>query len=73
MSDTAPEVDPLAQIRVEAGNPSPEHAAAAIAVVEGMLREGGAVDEVVAVDGWTRSIRTPRSSIQGLTWSTSLR
>lgn len=73
MPDLEPEIDPLTQIRVEAGNPSPEHAAAVIAVVSGMLREGGAVEEETGVDGWTRSVRTPRSSIQGAVWSSPLR
>lgn len=73
MPDLNPEIDPLTQIRVEAGNPSPEHAAAVIAVVAGMLREGGAVEEVTGVDGWTRSVRTPRSSIQGAVWSNPIR
>ena len=67
------EIDPLTQIRVEAGDPSPDYAAAVIAVVGGMLREGGAVEEETGVDGWTRSVRTPRSSIVGAAWSTPLR
>ena len=67
------EIDPLTQIRVEAGDPSSEQAAAVIAVVSGMLREGGAVEEESRVDGWTRSVRTPRSSIVGAVWSSPLR
>jgi hypothetical protein len=73
MPDLEPETDPLTQIRVEAGDPSPEHAAAVIAVVAGMLREGGPVDADTGVDGWTRSVRTPRSSIVGAVWSNPLR
>jgi hypothetical protein len=73
MPDSTPEVDPLTQIRVESGNPKPEHSAAAIAVVAGMLREGGAVEEETHTDGWTRSVRTPRASIAGMSWSNSLR
>lgn len=67
------EIDPLTKIRVEAGNPTPEHAAAVIAVVAGMLREGGVVEEEIRVDGWTRSVRAPRSSIEGAVWSNPLR
>jgi hypothetical protein len=73
MSAANSDIDPLTQIRVEAGTPSPEHAAAAIAVVSGMLREGGAVEEETRIDGWTRSVRTPRSSIVGAVWSNPLR
>lgn len=65
--------DPLAQIRVEAGNPSAEHAAAAIAVVAGMLREGGAVEAESSSDEWTRAVRTPRPTVGEIGWSTSLR
>ena len=73
MPEPTPEVDPLTQIRVEAGNPSAEHAAAAIAVVAGMLREGGAVEGPTGIDEWTRSVRTPRSSLGDLSWSNPLR
>jgi hypothetical protein len=65
MSSSDAEIDPLAQIRVEAGNPSPEHAAAVIAVVAGMMRDGGVVEAETGVDGWTRSVRTLRSSMSG--------
>jgi hypothetical protein len=73
MSAPDAEIDPLTQIRVEAGNPTPEQSAAVIAVVAGMLREGGAVEEESGVDGWTRSVRNPRSSIEGAVWSSPLR
>jgi hypothetical protein len=33
MASSDADIDPLTQIRVEAGNPTPEHAAAAIAVI----------------------------------------
>lgn len=73
MAEPTPEIDPLTQIRVEAGNPSPEHAAAAIAVVAGMLREGGAVEEDSGIDEWTRSVRSARESINDQSWSNPLR
>jgi hypothetical protein len=73
MPELEPEIDPLTQIRVEAGNPTPEHAAAVIAVVAGMLREGGPVDADTFVDGWTRSVRTLRPSMVGAVWSNPLR
>jgi hypothetical protein len=73
MSTSDNHIDPLAQIRVDAGSPTPEQSAAVIAVVAGMLREGGAVEEEAGVDGWTRSVRAPRSSIQGAVWSNPLR
>ncbi len=73
MSSSDADIDPLTQIRVEAGNPTPEHAAAVIAVVAGMLREGGAVEAETGVDGWTRSVRTLRPSMVGAVWSNPLR
>ncbi len=72
MAEPTPEVDPLTQIRVESGDPTPEQAAAAIAVVAGMLREGGAVEEDKGVDGWTQSVREPRASIAGRSWTNPL-
>jgi hypothetical protein len=73
MAASDAEINPLTQVRVEAGNPTPEQSAAVIAVVAGMMREGGVVEEETGVDGWTRSVRTPRSSIEGAVWSSSLR
>jgi hypothetical protein len=73
MSSSDAEIDPLTQIRVEAGTPSPEHAAAVIAVVAGMMRDGGAVEAETGVDGWTRSVRTLRPSMVGAVWSNPLR
>lgn len=62
MSDDKPEFDPLAEIRVVGGEPSAEETAAAVAVVAGMLREGGAVDSVPARDRWSASARTGREA-----------
>jgi hypothetical protein len=73
MPDSASEIDPLTQIRVEAGSPTAEQAAAAIAVVAGMLREGGVVEEAKTTDAWRDSIRTPRTPIAGRDWIHSLR
>jgi hypothetical protein len=73
MAEPQSDVDPLTQIRVEGGNASPDLAAAAIAVVAGMLREGGAVDEQPPADGWRNSILIPRKPIAGLDWVNSLR
>lgn len=73
MPDATPEVDPLTQIRVEAGSPDVEQAAAAIAVVAGMLREGGAVEETDVADAWRASIQAPRTPIAGRDWIHSLR
>ena len=72
MTKPQTETDPLTQIRVEGGNASPDLAAAAIAVVAGMLREGGAVDEQSTVDGWRNSVLIPRKPIAGLDWVNSL-
>jgi hypothetical protein len=73
MSEPIPEFDPLTQIHIVAGSPTAEQEAAVIAVVAGMLREGGAVDEDTSVDGWTRATREPRQPISGRTWSSPLR
>lgn len=73
MAEPQTEIDTLTQIRVEAGNASPDLAAAAIAVVAGMLREGGAVDDQPADDGWRNSMLMPRKPIAGLDWTNSLR
>lgn len=72
MTKPQTETDPLTQIRVEGGNASPDLAAAAIAVVAGMLREGGAVDEQSTADGWRNSVLIPRKPIAGLDWVNSL-
>ena len=73
MADPAPDLDPLAQIHVVGGSPTPDQEAAVIAVVAGMLREGGAVEEDQGVDGWTRDARAPREPVAGQTWSNTLR
>ncbi|MEY4898404.1 MAG: hypothetical protein RL294_215 [Actinomycetota bacterium] len=73
MAEPAPDLDPLTQIHVAGGSPSPEQEAAVIAVVAGMLREGGAVEEDKRVDGWTRDTRAPREPVAGRTWSNPLR
>lgn len=73
MADSTSDTNALERIRVESGNPKPEHTAAVIAVVAGMLREGGAVEEESNVDGWARSVRAPRAPITDMTWSNSLR
>ncbi len=73
MDESAPERDPLTQIQILGGSPTAEQEAAVIAVVAGMLREGGAVEEDNGVDGWTRDARAPRESIAGLSWSNPLR
>jgi len=68
---TAPE-DGLEQIRVVGGEPSAEHAAAAIAVVAGMLVEGGAVDAARRESEWDKSARAPRTTVDQTrdTWNT---
>jgi len=73
MVEPTPEIDPLTQIRIVGGSPTAEQEAAVIAVVAGMLREGGAVDEDTSVDGWIRDTREPRESVGGKTWSNPLR
>jgi hypothetical protein len=60
--NTAPE-DGLTLIRVVGGDPSAEHAAAAIAVVAGMLVEGGAVDTDHSENEWEKSARAPRTVV----------
>lgn len=60
--NTAPE-DALDQIRVVGGEPSAEHAAAAIAVVAGMLVEGGTVDAEPRGNEWDKSARAPRTVV----------
>lgn len=71
--DLESEIDPVEEVRVESGHPSSEDAAAVIAVVSALLREGGVVDDEPEVDGWTRSVRSPSSSIVGAVWSSPLR
>lgn len=73
MAEPAPDLNPLTQIHVVGGSPSPDQEAAVIAVVAGMLREGGAVEEDKRVDGWTRGTRAPRDPVAGRTWSNPLR
>lgn len=70
MTDETPEVDPLTLIHVVSGEPTAEDIAAAKAVVAGMLREGGAVDNAATVDRWAASTRTGRDQVeQGIhTW-----
>jgi len=72
VAEPAPDLNPLTQIHVAGGSPTPEQEAAAIAVVAGMLREGGAVEVVKRVDGWTRDTRAPRDPVAGRTWSNPL-
>jgi hypothetical protein len=73
MAEPTPDIDPLAQIRIVGGSPTDEQEAAVIAVVAGMLREGGAVEEDTSVDGWARDAREPREPVAGKTWSNPLR
>jgi hypothetical protein len=73
MGEPTSDSDPLTQITVVGGTPTPEQEAAVIAVVAGMLREGGAVEENKGVDGWTRNARQPREPVAGRTWSNPLR
>jgi hypothetical protein len=73
MAEPAPDLNPLTQIHVVGGSPSPDQEAAVIAVVAGMLREGGAVEEDKRVDGWTRDTRALRDPVAGRTWSNPLR
>jgi hypothetical protein len=72
MSDNAAPEDALSRIRVVGGDPSPEHAAAAIAVVAGMLVEGGDVDAAHSEDLWELSARAPRTVVDRNrdTWNT---
>ena len=62
--DIEPVVDPLTIITVTAGDASPEEAAAAIAVVAGMLRDGGAVDAEPQIDRWAKSARSGRELVE---------
>jgi hypothetical protein len=73
MAEPTPEIDPLTQIHIVGGSPTAEQEAAVIAVVAGMLREGGAVEEDTSVDGWIRDTREPRAPVGGKTWSNPLR
>jgi hypothetical protein len=73
MSELTSDSDPLPQITVVGGTPTSEETAAVVAVVAGMLREGGAVEENKGVDGWTRNARQPREPVAGRTWSNPLR
>lgn len=73
MPESTSDTDPLTQIRIVGGSPTAEQEAAVIAVVAGMLREGGAVEEDKGVDGWARDAREPRAPLAGLTWSSPLR
>jgi hypothetical protein len=73
MAEPTPEIDPLTQIHIVGGSPTAEQEAAVIAVVAGMLREGGAVEKDTSVDGWARDAREPRESVAGRTWSNPLR
>lgn len=57
----------LAQIRVSGGDPTPEEAAAAVAVVEGMLKEGGLIEEQSGVDDWEKSVRQTRQVVDRVT------
>jgi hypothetical protein len=59
MSDNLSQPERFDLIRIEGGNPSPEEIAAAKAVIEGMLREGGEVDKPVVGDDWSRARRAP--------------
>ncbi|PTW91283.1 acyl-CoA carboxylase epsilon subunit-like protein [Microbacteriaceae bacterium MWH-Ta3] len=61
----------VGDIRVESGNPTPEDAAAAIAVVAAMLVEGGAVDDPDTTYRWAASVRKGRASVQrgDTTWA----
>lgn len=63
MSDQSPEVDPLELLEVVSGEPTAEDVAAAKAVVAGMLREGGTVDNTPETDRWTAAARTGRDSL----------
>ena len=62
--ETKPVVDPLTVITVTGGDATPEEAAAAIAVVAGMLREGGEVDAVPQPDRWSKSVRGGREAVE---------
>ena len=59
--------DRLTQIRVNGGEPTPEEAAAAVAVVEGMLREGGLIEEQSGTDDWEKSVRQTRQVVDRVT------
>lgn len=59
--------DRLTQIWVKGGEPTPEDAAAAVAVVEGMLREGGLIEEQSGTDDWEKSVRQTRQVVDRVT------
>ena len=65
MADETPEVDPLTVITVVGGEPSAEESAAAIAVVAGMLREGGTVDQAPPRDRWATTDGAFRGDFRG--------
>ena len=73
MVEPTAESDPLTQIHIVGGSPTAEQEAAVVAVVAGMLREGGAVEEDTSVDRWARDARAPREPVAGRTWSNPLR
>lgn len=65
MVNETPEVDPLTVITVVGGEPSAEESAAAIAVVAGMLREGGTVDQAPPRDRWATTGGAVRGEFAG--------
>lgn len=56
MVDGTQGIDPLTAIAVAAGSPTPEESAAAIAVVAGMLKDGGSADDSDRPDRWADSV-----------------
>lgn len=64
MGESTPEPNPFDLIEVTRGTPTAEEAAAAKAVVEGMLREGGSVDSDRRTSRWSESARTGRVRVE---------
>ncbi len=64
MGEPTPEPNPLDLIEVTRGTPTAEETAAAKAVVEGMLRDGGSVDAARGADRWSESARTGRVRVE---------
>ena len=64
MGDSNAEPNPLDLIAVTGGAPTAEEAAAAKVVVEGMLREGGSVDNSREPSRWSESARTGRVRVE---------
>ena len=64
MIESNSEPIPLDLIEVTSGSPTVEEVAAAKAVIEGMLREGGSVESTRDASRWSESARTGRVRVE---------